>query len=112
MTIERKEKMIRQFVCNDGSVYAKADGYEATVDEVIEFLKQFRGKLFWNGAAGDVAFRLDDGIVCCDHTDFLIECAEEKDEALAEMIGYFFYNTDEEYATEENWRKDFEENDE
>ena len=34
--------MIKQFTCSDGSIYAKAEGFNATVDEVIEFLEQFR----------------------------------------------------------------------
>ena len=101
--------MIKQFICNDGSIYAKADGYEATVDEVIEFLEQFRGMLFWNGAAGDVAFRLNGNVVCCDHADFQIECAREKNELLAEMVRDFFYASEEEYATEQEWRKEYDE---
>lgn len=96
--------MIKQFTCSDGSIYAKAEGLDANVDEVIEFLEQFRGMRFWNGAAGDVAFRLDGEVVCCDSADFQIQCASEKDELLGEMICNFFYGSKEESTTEEEWR--------
>lgn len=97
--------MIRQFICNDGCIYAEADDHDATVDEVIAFLEQFRGKRFWNGAAGDVAFRFDGEVVCCDSADFQIQCACEKDELLGEMIFDFFNGSEQEFITEEEYRR-------
>ena len=99
--------MIKQFFCKDGSIYAKAEGNEVTVDELIEFLEQFRGKLFWNGASGDVAFRIEGNIVCCDSADFNIQHAYEKDDFLGEMICTFLYCSDEESVIEEEWRSTY-----
>lgn len=100
--------MIKQFTCSDGSIYAKAEGFNATVDEVIEFLEQFRGMFFGNGATGDVAFRLDGDTICCDSADFQIQCASEKDELLGEMICEFFYDSKEKSTTEEEQRREYE----
>lgn len=96
--------MIQKFICTDGTVYAKATGSEATIDEVIEFLEQFRGMYFWNGATGDVAFRLDGNTICCDSAEYQVKCAAEKDNTLSEFIREFF-NSDAEYGTEQQWRK-------
>lgn len=96
--------MIRKLMCSNGMVFAKADGIEATVDEVIDFLEQFRGLRFWNGASGDVAFRLDNECVCCDSADFHVECASRVDEALGEMVCNFFFTSSIERITEEEWR--------
>lgn len=96
--------MIQKFICTDGTVYAKATGSEATIDEVIEFLEQFRGMRFWNGATGDVAFRLDGNTICCDSHNYNLICAEETDNALPNILNDFF-DSDEEYGKEKEWRK-------
>ena len=41
--------MIREYKFEKaGVVIASSEYYEATVDEVIEFLEKHRGKRFWN----------------------------------------------------------------
>ena len=65
--------MIRVIQGEDGAVYASSDNEQATVDEVIEFLLQHRGKMFWNGAAGDVSFYVTDTRVSCDCLSFILE---------------------------------------
>ena len=60
--------MLKQFYCADGTVYARhtSEWQDVTVDEVIAFLEQHRGKVFWNGAAGKTSFRANTD--CCRHT--------------------------------------------
>ena len=65
--------MIRVFNCLDGTMFASSDKHEATVDEVIAFLEQHRGKRFWNGATDDVSFRADNATVSCDGLLFFTE---------------------------------------
>ena len=79
--------MIRVFYCLDGTVFASANNHEATVDEVIAFLEQHRGKKFWNGAAGDTSFRVDDTLVSCDG---LLTFTENYDDYYGEQISDFF----------------------
>ena len=95
--------MIKTFICDDGTVFAFSTGYDASVDEVIEFLEAYRGKRFWNGAAGDVTFRLDGETICCDSKDFQYEQAYEKSEEIEELL-VDFMDSDEESTTESEWR--------
>ena len=93
--------MIRKFICKDGAVFAKSTSFDASVDEVIDFLEQYRGMRFWNGAAGDVAFRLDGGTICCDSADFTLEQAYTKSKNIGEQLEAFFDGNDVEIGTEE-----------
>ena len=45
--------MLKAFHCADGTVYARhtSEWQVVTVDEVIAFLEQHRGKVFWKSAA-------------------------------------------------------------
>ena len=103
--------MIKKFICDDGTVFAFSTGYDASVDEVIEFLEAYRGKRFWNGATGDVTFRLDGETICCDSKDFQYEQAYEKDEEIEELLVNFM-DSDEESTTESEWRARMEAEDE
>lgn len=102
--------MIRKITCSNGMVYAVSDNYDASVDEVIAFLEQFRGMRFWNGASGDVAFRLDNGCICCDSASYHAQSAYEVDEELGEIVDDFFYNSEVECITEEEWRTEHPDN--
>lgn len=95
--------MIKKFVCDDGDVFAFSTGYDASVDEVIEFLEAYRGKRFWNGAAGDVAFRLAGDTICCDTEEYQYSQAYEKSEEIEELLADFM-ESDEECTTESEWR--------
>ena len=95
--------MIKKFICDDGTVFAFSTGYDASVDEVIEFLEAYRGKRFWNGAAGDVTFRLDGETICCDSKEFQYEQAYEKSEEIEELL-VDSMDSDEESTTESEWR--------
>ena len=92
--------MIRKFICKDGAVFAKSTSFDASVDEVIDFLEQYRGMRFWNGAAGEVVFRLDEGTICCDSADFILERAYMKSEHIGEQVELFFYNQETEIELE------------
>lgn len=84
--------MIKQFKCPDGTILGCSDKTEITVDELIEFLEQHRGKKFWNGAAEDTSFRVQGDTVSCDTSKFFVEEAYDSyDEELAEDIANFFY---------------------
>lgn len=82
--------MLKEFRCPDGTVYAscKQEGGIITVDEVIAFLEQHRGKQFWNGAAENTSFRTDGEMVSCDSLTYWME--ELEDEELSERIQDFF----------------------
>ena len=83
--------MLKQFHCADGTVYArhKSEWQDVTVDEVIAFLEQHRGKVFWNGAAGKTCFRADADIVSFDLFDYWMEHLVE--ENYADFITEWFY---------------------
>ena len=82
--------MLKIFRCADGTVYArhKSEWQDVTVDEVITFLEQHRGKVFWNGATGKTSFRADTNVVSCDLFDYWMEHLE--DENYAEFITAWF----------------------
>jgi hypothetical protein len=83
--------MIKVFKSPDGIIFGCPENTEVTVDEVIEFLEQHRGKKFYNGAAEDTSFRVKDGIISCDTSKFFVEEAYDSyDEELAEDIADFF----------------------
>jgi hypothetical protein len=99
--------MLRQFHCADGTVYARhmSEWQVVTVDEVIAFLEQHRGKIFWNGAAGKTSFRADNDIVSCDLFSYWMERLE--DDKYAEFITDWFYGyeligSDADYSVEWN----------
>ena len=72
--------MIKKYVCEDGVVYANADGWMVDVDELIAFLEQHRGKKFYNGASETLSFRVDKEHIRCDELDSILECIEDEDE--------------------------------
>ena len=83
--------MIKVFKSPDGTIFGCPENTEVTVDEVIEFLEQHRGKKFYNGAAEDTSFRIKDNVISCDASKFFVEEAYESyDEELAEDIADFF----------------------
>ena len=76
-----------------------------TVDEVIAFLEQHRGKVFWNGAAGKTSFKADADVVSCDLFDYWMEHIENDN--YAEFITEWFYGdeligNDSDYSDEWN----------
>lgn len=80
--------MVKKYVCKDGTVYAGAD-YYLPVEELIEFLEQFRGKLFYNGAAESLGFRIDGEHVWCDTLDYILGEIED-DDLCFEVCDYFY----------------------
>ena len=62
--------MIKTFQCSNGTVYATSDKTMVSVDEVIDFLEQHRGKMFFNGAAGETSFCVEGEVVTCDELDY------------------------------------------
>lgn len=75
---------MKKYVCEDGTVYANAGWDYLSIDELIEFLEEHRGKGFYNTAAADLAFCVDENYVRCDELDTLLEGIE--DEELYEEI--------------------------
>ena len=71
--------MLKTFYCADGTVFASTRSHseKVTVDEVIAFLEQHRGKEFVNGAAETTSFRADDTVVSCDTFEFWMGCYED-----------------------------------
>ena len=60
-----------------------------TVDEIIEFLEQHRGKEFW--ASGDVpCFCVNENAVLCDSGDYVLNEIENDD--FLEPLEQFFYH--------------------
>ena len=98
--------MIRKITGSNGMVFAMSDNGDASIDEVIAFLEPFRGMRFRNGASGDVAFRLDNGYICCDSASYHVQYASEVDEQLGEIVNDFFYNSEVEHITEKEWREE------
>ena len=83
--------MLKQFCCPDGTIYAKCGKQgKMAVDEVISFLEQHRGKVFWNCAAENTSFRADEEVVSCDSFEFWMEELAEKDDDLVDHIYDFF----------------------
>ena len=95
--------MIQQFHCSNGMVFAAADSYYASVDDVIDFLEQFRGMTFYHGASGDVAFRLDGNTIICESLDAQIQRAYDEGNHVGELVEAFF-QSGEESTTETEWR--------
>lgn len=86
---------MKQFIHESGVVFATASSMCPSVDEVIKFLEQFRGKRFLNGAAGEVAFYVDGENVICDTENYVIEHAGDISEDLADQVQACF-DSDEE----------------
>ncbi len=91
--------MLKILEAVDGTVYASTKGRSQvlTVDEVIEFLEDYRGMEFYNGAAEDTSFRVQHGMVACDRLDFWT--SELEDSEYAERIEDWF-DTDEQYLND------------
>lgn len=104
MNYERGKNMMQKFTCVDGTVYAIPEDQYILVDELIDFLEPYRGKLFWNGATEQFSFRVDEDMVVCDEQNFQLGCVSEDDEELFEAIELFLESGNE-YGTEEEWRK-------
>ena len=84
--------MIKEYMYEKtGVIYASSDDWCATVDEVIAFLEKHRGKKFWNGAAGEVTFRVDDEIVSTDTLEFWVERDLPDDEINGWNVGELVY---------------------
>lgn len=81
--------MMKIFQCSNGTIYATADETMVLVDEVIDFLEKHRGKMFWNGAAGETSFCVDSETVTCDELQYHLN--EIEDDDYAEYISGFFY---------------------
>ena len=92
---QRKELkyMIKTFQCSNGTTYATADKTMVLVDEVIAFLEEHRGKMFWNGAVGETSFCVNSEIVTCDELQYQLAAIEDGD--YAEYISDFFYGNEE-----------------
>lgn len=86
---------MKQFIHESGAVFATPSSMCPSVDEVIKFLEQFRGKRFLNGAAGEVAFYVDGDNVVCDTESYVIEHAGDISEELADQVSACF-DSDEE----------------
>ncbi|MCF2618200.1 hypothetical protein JQM68_13555 [Oscillibacter valericigenes] len=69
------------------TAYSKAG--IVTVDEIIEFLEQHRGKEFW--ASGNIpCFCANDKVVLCDSGDYVLNEIENDD--FLEPLEQFFYH--------------------
>lgn len=79
---------MKEFALKSGKIIVYA-GNSVSVDDIIAFLEQHRGKAFHNGAAADLAFCVDPkkNTVSCDEVEFFlenyVEDAEEEDAAVA-----------------------------
>ncbi len=73
--------MIKTFHCSNGKTFATSKETMVSVDEVIAFLEKHRGKMFWNGAAGETSFITDNEIVTCDELEYHITQIEDEDYA-------------------------------
>lgn len=83
--------MFMCYQCKDGTIVAKSkNSNEILVDDVIAFLQQFRGKLFWNGAAGDTCFIIEpnSNIVSTDSFRWWLEEHSTIDEEEANEADY------------------------
>ena len=83
--------MLKRFFCKDGTVFARSTSSDASVDEIIDFLEAYRGMRFWNGAAGNIAFRVVDGVVCCDSEEYTVTQAYIKSQTIGEQVEDLFY---------------------
>ena len=82
---------MKEFICSSGKIIVNA-GAEASVDDVIAFLEQHRGKKFYNGAAEGLAFCVDPvkNTVSCDEMNFFLdECTADAEEVDA-AVAYFY----------------------
>lgn len=102
--------MLRKFVCRDGTVFASAadDCEMVTVDEVIAFLEQHRGKKFWNGAAGETSFKADDTLVSCDTLDGWT--LDMDDEDYGTYISEWFYYEEDEWGDDSEYTEGYYDN--
>ncbi len=64
--------MLKIFETYYGPIYASTQvrDRDLTVDEVIDFLKPYRGMKFRNSATEDTSFCVKDGVVYCDQLDY------------------------------------------
>ena len=80
--------MLRTYLSN-ANTYAYSENGIVTVDEIIEFLEQHRGKEFW--ASGDVpCFCVNENAVLCDSGDYVLNEIENDD--FLEPLEQFFYH--------------------
>lgn len=80
--------MLKTYLSN-ANTYAYSENGIVTVDEIIEFLEQHRGKEFW--ASGDVpCFCVNENAVLCDSGDYVLNEIENDD--FLEPLEQFFYH--------------------
>ena len=80
--------MLRTYLSN-ANTYAYSENGIVTVDEIIEFLEQHRGKEFW--ASGNVpCFCVNENAVLCDSGDYVLNEIENDD--FLEPLEQFFYH--------------------
>ena len=80
--------MLRTYLSN-ANTYAYSENGIVTVEEIIEFLEQHRGKEFW--ASGDVpCFCVNENAVLCDSGDYVLNEIENDD--FLEPLEQFFYH--------------------
>lgn len=80
--------MLRTYLSN-ANTYAYSENGIVTVDEIIEFLEQHRGKEFC--ASGDVpCFCVNENAVLCDSGDYVLNEIENDD--FLEPLEQFFYH--------------------
>ena len=80
--------MLRTYLSN-ANTYAYSKAGIVTVDEIIEFLEQHRGKEFW--ASGNIpCFCANDKVVLCDSGDYVLNEIENDD--FLEPLEQFFYH--------------------
>ena len=80
--------MLKTYLSN-ANTYAYSENGIVTVDEIIEFLEQHRGKEFW--ASGNVpCFCVNENAVLCDSGDYVLNEIENDD--FLEPLEQFFYH--------------------
>ena len=80
--------MLRTYLSN-ANTYAYSENGIVTVDEIIEFLEQHRGKEFW--ASGEApCFCVNENAVLCDSGDYVLNEIENDD--FLEPLEQFFYH--------------------
>ena len=82
--------MLRTYLSN-ANTYAYSEKGIVTVDEIIEFLEQHRGKEFWAG--GDTpCFCANENTVLCDSGDYMLS-EIENDDFLEPLEQFFCHGT-------------------
>ena len=80
--------MLKTYLSN-ANTYAYSENGIVTVDEIIEFLEQHRGKEFW--ASGEApCFCVNENAVLCDSGDYVLNEIENDD--FLEPLEQFFYH--------------------